>query len=297
MHITLRQISYFVAVAETRSFSGAAARLHISQSAVTESIHALEEQTGGVLFDRRSKGVELTYLGHQMLRHARLILAAVEDAGRALSAPSDSVTGRLNLGVTSLVAGYFLADVLARFRRVFPNVEVKVIEEERSYIEHLLVNGELELALMIISNLENNTALATDMLVQSRNRVWMASGHPLAARTSIAFSEIARESLIVLSIDEMPQVTTRWWAPHGSRPKIVFTTSSVEAVRGLVATGAGVAILPDMTYRPWSLDGDRIEARPLDFEVPTLDVGLVWRRGSQQAEVSTIFRHLAHDHR
>lgn len=297
MHITLRQISYFVAVAETKSFSGAAARLHISQSAVTESIHALEEQTGAALFDRSSKGVELTYQGHQMLRHARLILAAVEDAARALSAPSDSVTGRLNLGVTSLVAGYFLADVLARFKRVFPNVEVKVIEDERSYIEHLLVNGELELAIMITSNLENDTALATDTLVRSRNRVWLASGHRLAAKSSIAFSDIARESLIVLSIDDMPQVTTRWWAPHGARPNIVFTTSSVEAVRGLVATGAGVAILPDMTYRPWSLDGDRIEARSLDFEVPTVDVGLVWRRGSTQTEVPTIFRHLAHEHR
>jgi len=70
-----------------------------------------------------------------------------------------TVTGSLNLGVTSLVAGYFLADLLARFRRVFPNVQVQVVEDERPYIEHLLINGELHLALMLVSNLDNRDAL------------------------------------------------------------------------------------------------------------------------------------------
>jgi DNA-binding transcriptional LysR family regulator len=296
VHITLRQISYFLAAAETGSISAAAVRMGISQSAVTESIRTLEDQAGVHLFERNSKGVALTYQGHQMMRHARLILSAVADAGRALGTRSESVTGTLNLGVTSLVAGYFLADILARFRRVVPNVEVRVVEEERPYIEHLLVNGELQLALMIISNLENKMALGYETLMRSRNRVWMAPNHPFAKKATISFSEIAQEPLIALSIDEMPAITRSWWAAHGLRPNIVLNTSSVEAVRGLVATGAGVTVLPDMTYRPWSLEGDRLEARSLDIELPTLDVGLAWRRGSKETEVSNIFRQLAQEH-
>jgi DNA-binding transcriptional LysR family regulator len=296
VHITLRQISYFLAAAETGSISAAAVRMGISQSAVTESIRTLEDQAGVHLFERNSKGVALTYQGHQMMRHARLILSAVADAGRALGTRSESVTGTLNLGVTSLVAGYFLADILARFRRVVPKVEVRVVEEERPYIEHLLVNGELQLALMIISNLENKMALGYETLMRSRNRVWMAPNHPFAKKATISFSEIAQEPLIALSIDEMPAITRSWWAAHGLRPNIVLNTSSVEAVRGLVATGAGVTVLPDMTYRPWSLEGDRLEARSLDIELPTLDVGLAWRRGSKETEVSNIFRQLAQEH-
>jgi DNA-binding transcriptional LysR family regulator len=296
VHITLRQISYFLAAAETGSISAAAVRMGISQSAVTESIRTLEDQAGVHLFERNSKGVALTYQGHQMMRHARLILSAVADAGRALGTRSESVTGTLNLGVTSLVAGYFLADILARFRRVVPNVEVRVVEEERPYVEHLLVNGELHLALMIISNLENKMALGYGTLVRSRNRVWMAPNHPFAKKATISFSEIAQEPLIALSIDEMPAITRSWWAAHGLRPNIALNTSSVEAVRGLVATGAGVTVLPDMTYRPWSLEGDRLEARSLAVELPTLDVGLAWRRGSKQTEVSNIFRQLAQEH-
>jgi DNA-binding transcriptional LysR family regulator len=295
VHITLRQISYFLAAAETGSISAAAVRMGISQSAVTESIRTLEDQAGVHLFERNSKGVALTYQGHQMMRHARLILSAVADAGRALGTRSESVTGTLNLGVTSLVAGYFLADILARFRRVVPNVEVRVVEEERPYIEHLLVNGELQLALMIISNLENKMALGFETLMRSRNRVWMAPNHPFAKKATISFSELAQEPLIALSIDEMPAITRSWWAAHGLRPNIVLNTSSVEAVRGLVATGAGVTVLPDMTYRPWSLEGDRLEARSLDIELPTLDVGLAWRRGSKETEVSNIFRQLAQE--
>lgn len=297
MSITLRQISYFVATAESGSVSAAAASVGISQSAITGSILALEEQTGAVLFERHSKGVSLTYQGHQFLRHARLIMAAVADARRAVAVRPRSVTGSLNLGVTSLVSGYFLADLLARFRRVFPNVQVQVVEDERSYIEHLLINGELHLALMLVSNLGDRDALDFETLVRSRNRVWSAPTHRFAELDVVSFADIAQEPLIALTIDEIPQITRSLWAARGIRPNIALNTASVEAVRSLVATGAGVAVLPDMAYRPWSLEGDRLEARPLEEELPTVDVGLVWRRGSKRQEAASIFLDLARERR
>ena len=116
--MTLRQIRYFVAVAEAGSVSGAAAAIGISQSAITEALKALEAETGAGLLDRHAKGVALTYQGHQFLRHARSILAAVADAARALEAGPQAIVGRLNLGVTIMVAGYFLADLLARVATV-----------------------------------------------------------------------------------------------------------------------------------------------------------------------------------
>jgi DNA-binding transcriptional LysR family regulator len=295
MHITLRQITYFLATAEAGSVSAAAVSVGISQSAITESIRELEGQTGATLFERHSKGVLLTYQGHQFLRHAKLIMAAVADAGRALSDRSDAVTGTLNLGVTSLVAGYFLADLLARFRRIFPNVKVNVVEEERPFVEHLLFNGELHLALMLVSNLEDKLALDHETLVRSRNRVWIAPGHRFAAMDSVSFAEVAEEPLIALTIDEMLQGMRSWWRPHGLQPNIVLHTASVEAVRSLVATGAGVAVLPDLAYRPWSLEGDRLEARPLQEDLPPIDVGLAWRRGSKRSETTNIFLEVARD--
>lgn len=297
MNITLRQISYFLAIAEAGSISGAAASLGISQSAITESLKALEDQTGAELAKRTSKGIVLTYQGHVFIRHARLIMASVADAGHALKNRPEAVSGVLNLGVTSLVSGYMLADLLARFRRVFPNITVKVFEEERAHIEHLLVNGELNIALMLISNLVDHQALGGEVLARSPNRLWLAPDHPLLKRETIHIADLAGEPLIQLTIDEMEETSRRWWRKTDPRPRPELRTSSVEAVRSLVATGAGLTILPDLLFRSWSLEGDRLEVRGIEDLTSNIDVGIAWRKGSGLSEPARIFLELAREHR
>lgn len=278
--LTFRQFRYFIAVAEAESVSRAARQVGISQSAITAAVQALEQETGAVLLVRHQKGVRLTHEGHQMLRHARLIVAAVADVRRTVGVRPEEIVGELNLGVTRMVAGYYLADLLARFRRVFRNVKVRVVEEERSYLEHLLVNGELDVGLLLVSNLRDRHALETELLVRSPWRVWLPGRHPLLDKPVLTLAEVAAEGVIMLTIDELAETTTRYWADAGLRPDIVLKTSSVEAVRSLVGAGVGIATLPDMAYRPWTLEGDRLEARHLSDAIPTVDVGLVWRRGA-----------------
>ena len=129
MAFTLRQLQYFVAVAEQGGVSRAAQSLSISQSAVTEAIKELEGDLGVELFERHPRGLTVTHKGHQFLRHATKILADVSDARRTFSGDAETASGRLHLGVTSLVAGYVLSDLLARYRRAFPGVEVTAIED------------------------------------------------------------------------------------------------------------------------------------------------------------------------
>ena len=278
--LTFRQFRYFIAVAETESVSRAARQVGISQSAITAAIQALEQETGAALLVRHQKGVRLTHEGHQMLRHARNIVAAVADVRRAVGIRPEETAGELNLGVTRMVSGYYLADLLARFRRVFPRVAVRLVEDERSHIEHLLVGGELDVALLLVSNLKTRQALETEILVRSPWRAWLPAGHALLDRSALTLEEVAAEGIVMLTTDELAETTARCWADAGLRPNIVMRTASVEAVRSLVATGIGIATLPDMAYRPWSLDGDRLEARHLSDPIPTVDVGLAWRRGA-----------------
>ena len=80
----------------------------------------------------------------------------------------------------------------------------------------------------------------------------------------------------MLTVDEANQTAARYWRPTGFSPNVIFTTSSVEAVRSMVADGMGVTILSDMVYRPWSLEGQRIELRNVAADIPTMDVGLAW---------------------
>lgn len=294
MHFTLKQVRYFVAVAEFGTVSRAAQELSISQSAVTEGIKDLEAHLGVKLFERRRRGLDTTHQGHIFLRHAKAILTEVVNAETSLSGASNEMRGKLNIGVTSLTAGYVLSDILSRFRRAWPGVEVSAVEDTGEYLEHLLVGGELDVAVMIASELRNPQALHSDVLTVSQFRLWLPFGHPLSRKESISLTDISAEPQILLDVDEIQG--NRLLSALGSRPNIAFRTKSVEAVRSLVASGAGIALLPELVYRPWSLDGDRIESRDVSGGLPVVQFGLVWRRGASQSKVTRAFLDVAQSH-
>lgn len=296
MSLSVKSVRYFIAVAEAESITGATQTLNISQSVITEAVKSLEAELGVQLFVRHARGMELTHAGHQFLRHAHQILTAVRNAQQALSARPDSKTGVLNIGVTSLMTGYFLPYLLDHYKRVYPKVEVRVIEDQRDYIEHLLVNGELDVAVLIVSNVENSQAIETEALIKTAWRLWLPANHSLRGLGSISLQEIADDAMIMLKVDELEDNTTAFWRAAGLRPNTVIRTASVEAVRSLVATGAGLAILPDVLYRPWSLDGDRIEVRKILGELPTVDIGIAWRRGLRLPEMVRHFLIVAHEY-
>ena len=287
--VELRQLKYFVAVAENGSVTRAAHLLSISQSAITEALKELEADLGVTLFERHSRGLNITHNGHNFLRHATSILSGVADARRAFSEPSERMGGRLNLGVTSLVAGYVLSDLLSRYRRTYPGVAVNAIEDTGEYLEHLLIGGELDVAVMVTTNLRDRSALQAENLGISSYKLWLPLGHDLSTVQSVNLSDLADEPLILLTVDEIEEMTGKLLAVLGKPPNVAFRTRSVEAVRSLVATGAGIALLPELIYRPWSLEGDRIEARDVSASLPVVQVGVVWRKGAEISEPAKRF--------
>lgn len=289
MSFTLKQAKYFVGVAEHGSFSRAAAELAVSQSTLTEAIKDLERHLGLKLFDRRRRGIELTHHGHVFMRHAKAILAEISNAELNLGGDRAKVSGVINIGVTSLTSGYVLSDLLSRYRRAQPEIEVSALEDSPEYLEHLLVGGELDVAVMLIDRLRNSAALHSELLAVSPYRLWLPLGHPLTAMESISIEDLSAEPQIVLDVDEMQDEATRLLSSLTVKPRIVFRTRSVEAVRSLVASGAGVSFLPDLVYRPWSLEGDRIDSRDVSIQLPVIHVGLVWRRGASVSEATRMF--------
>jgi DNA-binding transcriptional LysR family regulator len=283
MAFTLRQLQFYVAAAEAGSVSGAARALSISQSSVTEAILSLEGDLGVTLFDRQARGLLITHKGSAFLRHARKILSEVATARTAFHDEAETASGRLSLGVTSLVAGYVLSDILARYRRAYPQVELNVIEDNGDYLQHLLIGGELDVAVLLTSSVKDRLALNVETLLVSPYRLWLPLGHPLAQQETITLEELAGQPLIQLMVDEIEESTRRLTAAMPVKPDMAFRTRSVEAVRSLVATGAGLAILPSLVYRPWSLEGDRIEIRDVSGDLPSVQVGLAWRKGAPLA--------------
>jgi DNA-binding transcriptional LysR family regulator len=296
-HITLRQFRYFIAVAESGSVAAASRMLAIAQSAVTKAMLELEDELGNQLFERSPKGMVLTPQGHRFLASARKVLSAVADAARLHggNAPQDALAGTLAIGVTSLVAGYYLSDLLGRFTRAAPAVEVQITEETPRFLEHLLINGELDVAIMVSNALGEPQALVAETLTRSPNRVWLASNHALAAQDELTLAECAAQDQVVLEADRIDDLMRAVWVRHQLKPRCVLRTSSLEAVRSLVGAGLGLAVLPDFLYRPWTLDAEHVDARRLRDELPTVDVGLVWRRGSGLKPAAEEFIELARE--
>jgi len=289
MSFTLRQIRYFVAVAEHGKVSTAASAVNISPSSVTTAIQELEDHLSVSLFERHRRGLRLTYEGNRFLQHSHNILAAVSAAKHALNQRQTDFSGTLKMGVTITVAGYFLAPLLARFKRSFPNIDIQITEYKRTAIEKKLVKGELDIALILTSNIINDEEVAHETLFRSNRRLWVPPNHPFLEMDSVSLKDVAEHPFIQLTIDEARTTHLKFWKEVGLIPNIVFETESAEAMRSMVATGAGITILSDMVYRPWSLEGDRIELISLAEEIPTMNVGLAWCRDSPICENAKAF--------
>ncbi|MFX4222179.1 MAG: LysR family transcriptional regulator [Thalassobaculum sp.] len=279
--ITLRQVRYFLAVAETEKVSAAATNLGISQSAITLSIKELENQLGVTLFERRVGGVALTREGQNFIGHARNIEAAVADAVADMHPDRTDVEGTVKLGVTNAGAGYFLVPPLARFQRAFPNVSVQLLERERVELEDQVLAGTVDIALLLTSNLSNAPDLEHRGLFQSPRGAWVATNHPLASRDTVSRADVIEFPYILYQIDEADRSSREYLAASGLEPKVLFETTSLEALRSMVATGQGVTILSRMLFRPWSLDGGRLEWIPITDAPPPMEIGLVWRKGHE----------------
>lgn len=288
--ISMRQLRYFVAAADVGQFSQAALKVHVSQSAITAAVLQLEETLGVSLFDRLPYGVALTAEGNKFSLHARHILDTLQDA---LSEPlflSHGMQGTVRVGASYTVLGYFLPALLARFKRSYPQVEIDLVDMDRHSIEAAVSSGELDLGLTIVSNTPDLRGFAHHVLIRSRRQLWLSTQHPLMAAPSINLQDVAEHAYILATLDEGDASTLRYWESRGLAPKVAFRTSSMEALRGLVGHGFGVTILSDMLYRAWSLEGKKIEIRPLVDVIPPMELGLIWLPDQALASPAEAFR-------
>lgn len=284
--LSIRQLQYFVAVAEAGQISAAARDLYVSQSAVTMAVQEIERTLRQPLFTRTSRGVTLTPIGIELLPRARRILQLVEEA-TLVSATDAELRGRVRIGVTYTVMAYFLPLHIQRLSILFPNLEFDWQEMGRPEAESALQTGDLDFGLLLTSNIRHPD-IRHETFVHSPRRLWLAPGHPLADVPDAGLQEVAEHPYVQLTVDEAERTTHRYWG--AVEPSVFVRTSSIEAVRSIVANGNGVTILSDMVYRPWSLEGKRVDTVVLRDPIPDMRVGLAWRRGADPTAGMTALR-------
>lgn len=277
MQISLKQVRYFLAAAETGQFSAAATKAFVTQTAITAAIKELENSLGLKLFLRHhASGVSLTVDGQKFLHHAYNIAASVNAAIHDPGLMCQEVSGHVRLGATPSMLGSYVVPAIARFTRAYPQIEIEVIELERSILENALLHGEVDIGVLWLINLDKPAAFDMVPLTRSRRQLWLPTSHPLLNKRNISLSDVSAFPSVLYSADETPRNTLLFWRKSGLEPNIRYRVSSVEAVRSLVAQGMGVTIMSDVIYRPFSSEGLRIETRALADGLPSIEIGMAW---------------------
>ena len=288
--LTHRQIRYFLAVSEAGQVSAAARALNVSQSAVTLSIKDMEALLGTPLFERLPSGVRLTRAGQQFRHHAQIIAASFEAAMKSVSARDEGLTGTVRLGMSWTLSSYFAMPVIEQFSRAHPHVSLTLTEALRPVLEQDLLADRVDLALVLTSNLTPDLGLKSRTFRRSQRRLWVSSDHPLTKLKQVCLADVARYPYAILRSDEAEKQGLAHWTEATGRPEIKLASASIEAVRSLVASGQAVTILSDVVYRPWTLEGRRVETIDLVEPIPTMDIGIAWSGARKRAPAALRLR-------
>jgi DNA-binding transcriptional LysR family regulator len=268
----LRQLRYFVAVAEERNFTRAAARLHIAQQSLSQQIRTLETQLGATLFERSTHGVELTEVGAVLLREARPLLGQAERVVEDVRRAARGEPGELRVGFLSSVANHVMPPVVRAFRNRRPEVTLVTEDVTIASLVAGLREGRLDAGLSRPPLVED---LETEVVLREPVAAVLPEGHPLADRDKLTLADLADEPWVLTSRASWPPWHRKYdedFARAGYRPRVVERGTSPQNLLALVAAGVGVTRLP-LSSR--SLRDSGVTFVPLAGDV--VEVVLVWR--------------------
>lgn len=271
LKISLRQMSYFVAAADTGSIAEAARLLNVAQPSVSWAILKMEEVLGLDLFVRQhAKGVTLTPAGHRLLPDARAVLRMSEEFEHTATTQANELVGTLAVGCYSTLAAAYLPPIIAEFARLHPKVKIEIFEDTMDGVIEQLNAGRIEVALAFDVGLPHDV-----MKLRIRSTTPYAllpGGHRLLGRAEVSLTELCDDPFVLLNSRPAAQYFLSLFDAVGVKPHVAHTSPSFEVVRSLVAQGLGYTVLvtrpsSDMTY-----DGLRVYPRPLKDDLPEHNV-------------------------
>ncbi len=245
----LRHLRYFVMAAEEANISRAAARLNVSQPAVSRQIHDLEDELGVALFVREHHGLKLTTAGETALVQARELLRQSGTLIESMrSFARKGKTASLKVGFIPSALPGLLAEGLKIFNRTHPNVCVQIYEMSPSEQEKALANGEIDLALLGAASPSIKRRYKSRAIRQAHMAAIVPQDHPLASRTAIDLAELADDTFISLHEKHFPSrplIMARLFERARIQPEVAVHAAGLTELLGLVSAGVGVAIVPD----------------------------------------------------
>jgi LysR family hydrogen peroxide-inducible transcriptional activator len=283
----VRQLLYAVTIAEEKSFSRAADKLHLAQPSLSQQIAKLERELDVILFERSTTSIRLTDAGERFYESAIKILDSIEQLKKEMQDMTELEKGGLTVGSLPITGAHILPLVLPVFKKKYPGIQVRLVEEATLALEQLTARGKAEMSLLTLPIQDPN--LEWEEIMEEEICLAVPPDHQLACREEVDVRELENEPFIMLKKGQgFRTLAAKWCEEAGFIPHVVFESSNIETVQSLVAAGMGIAFVPKMITR-LSKETMSPQYVTLRNPAPSRTLVMAYRRGRYHSRASRAF--------
>lgn len=295
MDLKLKDLRYLVAVADQRHFGKAAAHCFVSQPTLSAQLKKLERDLGVQLIERAPNNVTLTPAGQEIVTRARRVLEASDEVVQLARSHRDPLAGKLRVALLPTIGPYLLPRVASVLRRALPRLELRLYEYQTAPMLEKLQAGQLDLGILALP-VEAPGCEARELYSEPFT-VALPQHHALAAMKTLRVADLRDETLLLLEDghclrDQALEICSR----VGTRDSQDFRATSLETLRHMVATGAGVTLLPELASRGAWGHARGVAIRPFAKPAPARRIGALWRKSTARPAAIDALCKLIVDH-
>lgn len=282
----IKQISYFMAVAQEGSFSRAAEKLEVSQPTLSMAVKKLEEELGAELFYSFNRRQNLTDEGLRLKEGAAKLLEVYQETIENVKLSDYVGSGAVTLGLSPLFGACFFGDLIPSFSAAYPNIKINMLEDGANKINELVEKGEVDLAVTL--NTERTASFASCHFSTQRNVALLHKKHPLANAKSITVADLKEDSFAIFNQDFIlnRQIMSACHAA-GFRPKIALLSSQWDFMVELVSRNRAVSILPKPVLDKHP--DPNVVCVPLMDSMKYWDIVLAWNKQKYMSKSCRLF--------
>ncbi len=287
----LRQLLYFIEVAKQEHVSSAAETLHIAQSAVSRQIGNLEAELGVQLLEKDGRNIKLTYIGKLFAEQAAIAIKAIDNAKQLIDEYLDPDRGIIRIGFPTSFASNILPSIILAFKKEHPDIRFHLRQGSYNFLIEGVKNREIDLA-FIGPVPSRDPDIQADILFTEPFSALLPATHLLAKEKSLSLLQLMKDSFVLFPDGYiLRKIVEDACLQAGFRPAILFEGEDLDAIKGLVAAGIGVTLLPEVTLQG-NIPNDTVKVAVTQPEVRR-SVGLITPKHRKLSPSETLFYHFA----
>lgn len=284
--MTIKQIAYFIELVKQANFTRAAKELFICQSALSKSIKQLEDELGIQLIDRSVYRFKLTPEGEMFYHRGQQVLHNINDELNRLKDSIHLIQGQVVVGIPPVLGTAFFSNVIQDYRKLYPDVDLKIVEVGAKTIKDMVVSGEVDVGVVILPF--SDPGFQVFPVIDSENVLLVSKNHPFAERESVKVSELKNEKFIMLNNtftihDRILEMCRN----VGYEPSVAFVSSQWDFIADLVSKNLGVSMLPRKIFSRFPIPDIRL-IRLVEPEFPWR-IAMVIKKGKYYSEPIKLF--------